>query len=99
MPSPPVLAYSCSLCARCFIALNPPEAGDVRCACGAPLSPRSLPLGMYELRWRLPDDGRGEAPEDLTPVRAEHDLGYGRSHGYDATHGGPSGPGDAPAKP
>jgi bacterioferritin len=26
------------------------------------------------------------------------DLGYGASHGYDATHGGPSGPGDEPAR-
>jgi hypothetical protein len=30
---------------------------------------------------------------------AEKDLGFGQSHGYDAQHGGPTGPGDAPAKP
>jgi hypothetical protein len=29
----------------------------------------------------------------------EKDLGFGRSHGYDSQHGGPSSPGDAPAKP
>jgi hypothetical protein len=29
----------------------------------------------------------------------EKDLGFGPSHGYDAEHGGPTGPGDAPAKP
>jgi hypothetical protein len=30
---------------------------------------------------------------------AEKDLGFGQSHGYDSQHGGPTGPGDAPAKP
>jgi hypothetical protein len=29
-------------------------------------------------------------------TEAEHDLGYGASHGYGPGHGGPSGPGDAP---
>ncbi len=29
----------------------------------------------------------------------EKDAGYGESHGYSKTHGGPTGPGDAPAKP
>jgi hypothetical protein len=37
-------------------------------------------------------------PASTTPVPKEHDLGYGASHGYDQTHGGPTGPGDAPAK-
>ena len=32
------------------------------------------------------------------PIPPEHDVGFGASHGYDATHGGPTGPGDAPAK-
>jgi hypothetical protein len=32
------------------------------------------------------------------PISPEHDVGFGASHGYDATHGGPTGPGDAPAK-
>jgi hypothetical protein len=32
------------------------------------------------------------------PIPAEHDVGFGASHGYDSTHGGPTGPGDAPAK-
>lgn len=27
------------------------------------------------------------------------DLGYGKSHGYGPAHGGPTGPGDAPATP
>jgi hypothetical protein len=29
----------------------------------------------------------------------EKDVGFGQSHGYDREHGGPSGPGDAPATP
>ncbi len=29
----------------------------------------------------------------------EKDAGYGESHGYSKSHGGPTGPGDAPAKP
>ena len=29
----------------------------------------------------------------------EKDSGFGASHGYSQTHGGPTGPGDAPAKP
>ncbi|MEO8874159.1 MAG: hypothetical protein ABI461_01115 [Polyangiaceae bacterium] len=29
----------------------------------------------------------------------EKDLGFGPSHGYGKSHGGPSGPGDVPAKP
>lgn len=29
----------------------------------------------------------------------EEDLGFGQSHGYDSQHGGPTSPGDAPAKP
>jgi hypothetical protein len=32
------------------------------------------------------------------PIPPEQDVGFGASHGYDPTHGGPTGPGDAPAK-
>jgi hypothetical protein len=41
----------------------------------------------------LPDEPE-EKDED-----AEKDVGFGPSHGYDNGRGGPSGPGDAPAKP
>ncbi len=101
MLTSPVLAYRCSVCERCFIAVDAPAEGDLRCACGAPLTPRSLPLGLYELRLPLPPLEKAPvAAAEPEPAREEHehDLGYGASHGYDATHGGPSGPGDAPAR-
>jgi hypothetical protein len=31
------------------------------------------------------------------PAKTQPDAGYGKSHGYGPAHGGPSGPGDAPA--
>ena len=34
----------------------------------------------------------------LEKVPPEPDKGYGKSHGYGPPHGGPTGPGDAPAK-
>jgi hypothetical protein len=37
------------------------------------------------------------AADGAPPIPEEKDLGYTASHGYDATHGGPTGPGDAPA--
>jgi hypothetical protein len=36
-------------------------------------------------------------PEKDAAMPHEHDVGYGASHGYDPTHGGPTGPGDPPA--
>jgi len=41
--------------------------------------------------------GRASDPSDGAGLPTEADVGYGASHGYDATHGGPTGPGDAPA--
>jgi hypothetical protein len=37
-------------------------------------------------------------PPPLPRAPVEPDKGYGQSHGYAAGHGGPSGPGDAPAR-
>lgn len=34
-----------------------------------------------------------------TDESVEKDAGFGPSHGYPQSHGGPTGPGDAPAKP
>jgi bacterioferritin len=41
--------------------------------------------------------GAGQAVEPEAGA-VPRDLGYGLSHGYDETHGGPSGPGDVPAE-
>lgn len=40
-------------------------------------------------------NGDGEPPAK----NQEKDKGFGKSHGYSPGHGGPSGPGDAPANP
>jgi hypothetical protein len=38
-------------------------------------------------------------PKNKVPaIPVEKDAGYGASHGYGPGRGGPSGPGDAPAK-
>lgn len=45
---------------------------------------------------RVPRGGAEASAAPSGPV--PRDLGYGASHGYDETHGGPSGPGDEPAR-
>src|SRR4051812_26473723 len=90
------VAYQCSSCARRFIDLGETSSGEVFCSCSAPLSPLPLPRGLYELGAALSEESRVTTPH-RAPMPKEPDKGYGASHGYDATHGGPSGPGDAPA--
>jgi len=56
--------------------------------------------GVYELRRSRKATRRrtGKKLEQMgANVGREPDLGYGESHGYGPAHGGPSGPGDAPA--
>jgi len=92
--------YRCSSCSRCFIAWSDSAATDLVCACGALLAPGSLARGIYELRSAVPDDSRVTSPSlsvSSTSLPKECDLGYGKSHGYGPAHGGPTGPGDAPA--
>ena len=92
----PAVSYRCSSCSRSFIDFGETCSGEFVCACGAPLAPQALPRGLHELgvavshQAEKASSGRGSIPK-------EPDLGYGASHGYDVTHGGPSGPGDAPA--
>ena len=92
----PVVSYRCSSCSRSFIDFGETCSGELVCACGEPLAPHALPRGLHELgvpvahRAERSTPGRGSIPK-------EPDLGYGASHGYDVTHGGPTGPGDAPA--
>jgi len=84
--TPRMRVYLCATCARRCLVVG--EETEQRCICGGALTPALLAPGQYELI------GQG-AVESAKPSA---DLGYGTSHGYDATHGGPTGPGDAPAK-
>jgi hypothetical protein len=87
----PALLLVCSACGRRFAVVGDPGAeGPSPCACGGELVEEAPPSGVYELR--APKEhkkGRG--------IPREPDLGYGESHGYGPAHGGPTGPGDAPA--
>src|SRR4051812_1824707 len=90
------VSYRCSSCSRCFLDFGEVGGGEILCACSAPITPQPLPRGLYELRSAVPEEARATSP-GRQPVPKESDAGYGASHGYDVTHGGPSGPGDAPA--
>jgi hypothetical protein len=92
-------AYLCATCAnRCLVVGEETEQQHAQCICGGNLTAALLSAGQYALTVQVglsPSDLRAETASGL---RAETDLGYGHSHGYDSTHGGPTGPGDAPAK-
>jgi hypothetical protein len=90
-------SYRCSSCSRRFIDFGETGPGEVLCSCGAALAPHAVPRGLYELGAAMSEESRVTTP-GRAPVPKEPDQGYGASHGYDATHGGPSGPGDAPAE-
>jgi hypothetical protein len=90
------VSYRCSSCSRRFIDFGEAGAGELVCACSAPLSPHALPCGLYELGAAMSEETRATTP-GRAPIPKEPDGGYGASHGYDVTHGGPTGPGDAPA--
>lgn len=89
------ISYRCSGCSRRYIEFGE-SAKDLVCSCGAPLAPHALQRGTYELGAAMAEESRITSP-GRTPIPKEPDHGYGASHGYDVTHGGPSGPGDAPA--
>jgi hypothetical protein len=101
-------AYLCATCARrCLVVGEEIDPSSQRCICGGELTPVLLSPGQYELigQGAVPsasesaaDKPNEEAPPPDEPSKQSADLGYGASHGYDATHGGPTGPGDAPAK-
>ena len=90
------VAYRCSSCSLSFIDFGESGVAETSCSCGAPLAPHALPRGLYELRSSEAEKSRTTSP-GRAPIPKEPDGGYGASHGYDVTHGGPSGPGDAPA--
>jgi hypothetical protein len=97
--------YRCSSCARCFVALDDDRDEAALCPCGAPLVAGLVDSGRHEILSNSPRDAPVAEPEPAAPCEmpepatppAEADLGYGASHGYKQGHGGPSGPGDAPA--
>ncbi|XYI03479.1 hypothetical protein ACMHYB_28390 [Sorangium sp. So ce1128] len=102
--APSATLLECSRCGRCFLLVpGPGTSGAPRCACGADLTPAPLPSGVHELRRPRaahappPRRRRAPPPSREAPAREEADLGYGESHGYAPGHGGPTGPGDAPA--
>jgi hypothetical protein len=43
------------------------------------------------------DMTKRQKPRGAPPEKPQPDAGYEESHGYGPSHGGPSGPGDAPA--
>jgi len=74
-----------------------------RCICGSELEHGQFPPGLYEVFGPVP--GATEVAERVErteeagkPISEEADVGYGASHGYAPGHGGPTGPGDAPAQ-
>jgi len=100
-----LVPFTCATCDRVYLVAHaadehsgePPE-----CKCGRALTAGDLAPGIYELSTVVQAQpgpgGRAEALSDAgEPIAREADLGYGASHGYSPTHGGPSGPGDAPA--
>jgi hypothetical protein len=112
-PGATAIPSTCAACGRRHVIVTGPGAGEARCACGGELVPEPLPPGIYEVvprpqpgarrpptaaghdRHGGGDAGRAHAPH--APPPHEADLGYGESHGYGPAHGGPTGPGDAPA--
>jgi hypothetical protein len=96
-----ISAHACSKCARKYVVVIGAEGAQPRCTCGGELTSTSLAEGMYELR-KPRRAARRAAAEAVSPtsdagVPRAPDLGYGESHGYGPAHGGPTGPGDAPA--
>jgi hypothetical protein len=91
----------CETCSRVFISVGN-DVTEPSCPCGGYLIPRALEANLYEVfiakSETLATLGQSIEATASPGLSMEVDVGYGASHGYDATHGGPTGPGDAPAK-
>ena len=99
-----LVPFTCTTCDRLYVVAHTgPKSDDApECKCGRVLVAGNLSPGLYELSSMLQAQpvsaARAEAASDAEhPIAREADIGYGASHGYTPTHGGPSGPGDAPA--
>jgi len=90
------VSYRCSSCSNSFIDFGETAAAEINCSCGAALTRMALSSGLYAVKEPIAPEVRATSP-GAPPIPKEPDGGYGASHGYDVTHGGPSGPGDAPA--
>jgi hypothetical protein len=102
--------YVCETCGCYFVAVTEETAGEQNpeleeaapCACGGKLRAVELAVGMYKAvpcssESTLAHPKAKPAGSSRPAEGAEADLGYGKSHGYEPGHGGPTGPGDAPA--
>jgi hypothetical protein len=101
-----LVSFTCTTCDRVYIVSGADTShegsADPECKCGRRLARSELASGMYELstvvQAQPASTGREAALSDVgQPIPREADVGYGASHGYSPTHGGPSGPGDSPA--
>ena len=102
-------SFRCEHCFRRYVAVTEKKANSeveerARCVCGGRLRPVILDLGYYEAVPRPLDIAPSKPSPEPEPIpvptasdKQEADLGYGKSHGYGPSHGGPTGPGDAPA--
>jgi hypothetical protein len=99
----PASPHICSECSKRFVVVSGDAGSEAaRCPCGGALAPAALAAGVYEVRAAKRRKGAAKKapgsvrrPDSAMPVEA--DLGYNESHGYGPSHGGPTGPGDAPA--
>jgi len=89
--------FVCAQCGKRYLIVAEAPARDPRCPSDASaLQIFALPLGVYELApHRLSPEIEGRVSN--ANLQPERDLGFGASHGYAPGHGGPAGPGDAPA--
>jgi hypothetical protein len=88
-------AYVCEDCSKRYAVVPGDGLGmaGMVCTCGGDLIiAEPLEPGVYELEGS-PARPKGGQSSDAR----EADLGYNESHGYGPSHGGPTGPGDAPA--
>jgi hypothetical protein len=102
-------SFRCEHCYRRYVAVTERRAASeteqrALCVCGGKLRAVILDIGYYEAVPRPLDIAPSKPapePEPMlappAPEKQETDLGYGKSHGYGPSHGGPTGPGDAPA--
>ncbi|HEX9297733.1 MAG TPA: hypothetical protein VF881_17950 [Polyangiaceae bacterium] len=96
-------AYVCTTCFRRCVHVRANDEARPRCVCGSELEEAHFPPGLYEVFGPIVApaqvaEGAERAEEPAKPISEEADIGYGASHGYAPGHGGPTGPGDAPAQ-